>query len=309
MAKRTNREGVLKDNYGGNNWREILVDLKPDKATGKTIRRLRLIGDPIEYWEAQPRKRKDDGTKDTYACAFPDADINRSFTRICEDDPTKDEWTKMGYTKIKRFAINCIDRDDGKVKVLAKGSSIFKVFYKNEEENVSENKRIEAEGLDDELSWTQIGGYEAPDVKITASANKEAIGGVEYNVFIGNKAKAITDEEIEKLRAIGQPSPSELKALMEANPGVPDWAFFGYDLEELYKPTPPRSSAPVEQPTPVAELNVSGVDDETEEDEDFAPKPPKATEENDEDFSVEETPADEEDKPAKDSKKKKNVEW
>jgi hypothetical protein len=114
MAKRTSGQKILEDSAGGGgiNWKELLVDLKPDKQTGKTTKKLRLIGFPIEFREATAYKRSEDG-KSRVAVPFPDAHLNKGFTRVCDDDLENDIWVQMGYVTTKRYAINVLDRDDG----------------------------------------------------------------------------------------------------------------------------------------------------------------------------------------------------
>jgi hypothetical protein len=269
MAKRITGQQMLDDmsSGGGINFREILIDLKPDKSTGKTQKKLRLIGLPIEYWEATARKRSEEDPKKTVQVAFPDAQLNKSYSRICDDDPEKDIWTQMGYVKSKRYAINCIDRDDGKVKILAKGKMIFREFYKAERSNIEENIELAENG--EPLLWTMVGGEESPDVKIISIANEKALGGVEYEVHINPRLNKLTTEEIEKLRNVGCPNAEQLKEIRAANPDLdemPDWFFYGYNLEEIFKPSVLRTDPAIvtEAPTPVQELDIA-VDEEDKE--------------------------------------------
>ena len=270
MAKYQTGDQALESMSGGSggiNFREVLVDLKPDPQMGKTIKKLRLIGLPIEYYEAQARKRSIDDPSKTVACPFPDSELNKSFTRICNDDPEKDIWTQMGYIKIKRYAINCIDRDNNKVKILARGKSIFKEFYRSEKDNQEEN--VELIANNEEPLWTLVGGEEAPDVKIIATYNEKSLGNVEYDVRFSPKVNKLTSEELAKLRQIGEPTPEELAQIRKENPsleGCPDWFFWGFNLEQIFKPTtlktgteyiPEKSTAPEEM-----EINLSKTDEE-----------------------------------------------
>lgn len=286
MAKRTSGAQIIDKTQDGDriNYKEIMVSLKPEAASGKTIKKLRLIGYPIEYREATPYKR--DADKNRVPCAFPDAAVNKSFTRICDDDLDKDIWNQMGYVTTKRFAINVIDREDGKVKILAKGISIFKQFAEAEQSNAEENIQQIEDG--DELLWTQSGGAYAADVKITAQTNPKALGGVDYTVFFVNKANYITEEEIEKLRAVGCPTPAEMEALKAAYPDDPEWFFYGHKLENIFKPSVLRTPAAESgATTPTEEMSIP-VDDDDEDDTEAveeveevapsteAPKAPKA---------------------------------
>lgn len=281
MAKRLTGGQILENMSGGSgiNYREIMVDLKPDPVQGKTTRRLRLIGLPIEYWEVSPRK-KEEGTDKTYQCPFPDAELNRAFTRICNDNLEDDPWIKMGYIKTKRYAINCIDRDEGKVKILAKGKSIFGEFYKTEKANAEEN--IELAANEESLLWTSIGGEEAPDTKIIANYNEKALGKVVYEVRYSPKVNKLTSEEIEQLKAVGQPSAEQLKQMRTENPALkdcPDWFFYGYDLEKIFKPSVLRTANETTvATTPVEEMEIKVSEDETPETTKTAKKSPKKQE-------------------------------
>jgi hypothetical protein len=289
MARRVTGEKILEDmsSGGGINYREVMVSLGIDKQTRKTVtKKLRLIGLPIEFWEASAKKRSPDDPKKFIPFDFPDKDVNKSYARICDDDPENDYWTQNGYAKTKKYAINCIDRDDGKIKILAKGKSIFREFYKAENSNKEDNIEMKESG--DPLLWEMIGGEEAPDVKILAVPNDERWGGAEYEVHINPRVNKITSEEIEKLRAIGAPTDAELKDIRKQNPDLaecPDWFFYGYDLEKIFKPTPPKISSaarPAEDDTLPEEMDIP-VDEaeEIEEDKetstpDPAPAPGKA---------------------------------
>ena len=288
MAKRQTGNQVL-ENMSGNsskgvNFREDFVDLKVSPQVSKVTRNLRLIGVPIEYFEAQPRKRSTEDPSKSVKCDFPDANLNKSFTRICDDDPSKDIWTQMGYQKTKRYAINCIciEKVDGvetrTVKILARGKSIFGEFYKTEKNNVEENVDLVADG--EAPLWTQVGGADAPNVKIIAEFNDKALGNVEYSVRFSGKTSSITDEDIAMLRAIGEPTPEQLAQIRKENPDLadyPDWSFYGYDLEKIFKPTPLKTGVEVavEAPTAPEEMVINTSDDDDEEVEEPKAKPVK----------------------------------
>ena len=272
MARRVTGGQVLQNmNTGtGFNYKENMVNLKPDPQTGVTKKELRLVGLPIEFREAQPRKRAADDKTKTVQCDFPDATSNKSFTRICHDDPSQDIWTQLGYITTRRYAINCIDRKTGKVMILSKGSSIFGEFYKSEKANKDENIELAEQG--EPLMWTQIGGEEAPNTKIIATYNENALGKVVYEVRYTPRVNKLTSEEIEMLRTIGCPTPEQLKQIRDENPDLadaPDWFFYGFDLEKVFKPSVLRTGteAPAEViSTPVAEMTLNIDDDEDEDD-------------------------------------------
>ena len=65
--------------------KDILVDLSV-KNNPKVVRKLRLIGDPMEFTEMQDKVRIPN-SKETKRVPFPDAAKNASPTRIGHDDP------------------------------------------------------------------------------------------------------------------------------------------------------------------------------------------------------------------------------
>lgn len=280
----------LKSGGGNIDWKEAFVNLKVDKNTGETSVQGRIIGYPLEYYEAQPRMRDENDPKVTKQVPFPDAHLNKSFTRICEDDLENDPWMKMGYIKTRRFAVNMIIRqfdEDGvvdeeapvTVKILNKGSSIFGEFYKLEEKNREYNEKNAAlisKGKK-KAQWMEIGGEIAPDVVITAKANSKALGGVEYEVFFDPDPLPLDEKEIEALRAVGCPTDEELEEIRASNPELedcPDWYFYGYDLEKIFKPTPPKTE---DESTPASELDMDAAD-EDDDDEVEEVETPKSTE-------------------------------
>jgi len=242
-------------NSGGNFAKAEFVNLKPDAATGETVRHLRIIGCPIRFRQFTDKKRKEGEKGVTVRVPFPDAALNTNFTRIgTENDPAYGEcpWTKMGYIGSWRYAVNVLERQkDGSnvVKILEKGGSIFNKFMEME----TNNRELNAENPDDEPLCVMLGGAIAHDVKIKAKANPQALGGVEYVVAVNPRKSQITDEEIELLRAIGTPTDEEIaaeKALYEQDrkedPQLPeweDWYLYGYKLGQIFKPTPVKTEA------------------------------------------------------------------
>ncbi len=286
MARRVSSSNEILDRPSGNrtNWKDVYVDLKPtdfNPKSGKTekVKRLRLIGLPIIYVEHNNRKQGLDANdpKKWVQTPFPDGDVNRSFTRICtEDDPDYGAcpWCKLGFQPRTVYAINCIDRDDQKVKILQKGSTIFKEFAKVEKSNAELNEEAlkEEPDLDAEsLLWTYAGGPGAQDFRLKAESDEKALGGVAYSVNVvplrpgTSVAPPLTEEEVEKLRAAGELSEEDTAKLLESNPELkskPEWFYrLGFPLEKMHAPTRLRTE---EASTTTEQLDMSpqGDDDE-----------------------------------------------
>ena len=239
---------------------DILVSLSV-KDTPKVVRRLKLIGDPISFKEFTdkvyvPNPQNDPALKGkTMRVPFPDADVNKSFTRIGHDDDSECPWAKMGYIFTYQFAQNCLERqEDGswEVKVLKKGKSIFKAIAKEQE-----FRRQNAED-DDDGSSAHFGTRTSPCVRIIAEATgKEGPQSVEYTVSFDPKLTTITDDMIELLRKAGEPSAEDL-AKERANyekdrkndPSLPEWEDFfayGYNLAQIFKFTAPKNLTQTEK--------------------------------------------------------------
>lgn len=231
------------------------VNLKPDPATGETVRYLRIIGCPIRFRQFTDKKRKEGEKGVTYKVPFPDAHLNSNFTRIgTEGDPAYGEcpWTKLGYVGSWRYAVNVLERQkDGTsvVKILEKGGMIFNKLMEYE----TNNRELNIENPDDEPACVMLGGSVAHDVKIKAKSNPQALGGVEYVVSVNPKPSKVTDEEIELLKSVGAPKDEEIaneRARYELDrkddPQLPeweDWYLFGYNISNIFKPTPLKTEA------------------------------------------------------------------
>lgn len=231
------------------------VNLKPDPATGETVRHLRIVGCPIRFRQFTDKKRKEGEKGVTYKSPFPDAHLNKNFTRIgTEGDPAYGEcpWTKLGYVGSWRYAVNVLERQkDGTsvVKILEKGAMIFNKFMEYE----TNNRELNTDNPDDEPLCVMLGGSVAHDVKIKAKANPQTLGGVDYIVSINPKPSKLTDEEIELLKSVGVPKDDEIaneRAHYETDrkndPQLPeweDWYLFGYNISNIFKPTPLKTDA------------------------------------------------------------------
>jgi len=261
MATRVTGQEVLAETFTGrqNFAKARYLNLKPDEKTKVLIKRVRLIGFPIVFYQCtdyQYDKTPGAEKGKKVRVPFPDINSNKNFTRIMrekivvkdgkrivtfDDDP----WYQMGYIPQKRYAINCIDRDDGEVYILTKGQTLFGEFAKEESKNIDANAEIieeaKKEGIavdPSQLKWTIAGGEIAPDFKIKVTPDDR--WQVRYEVFPTPKAKPLTDEEIEKLRSVGCPTDEEIAKIREEDPslkGMPDWFLYGYPLDKIFRPT------------------------------------------------------------------------
>lgn len=255
--------------------KDILVDLSV-RNTPKVVRKLRLIGWPLEFIEYSDKKRV---SKDkTEQVAFPDAARNKKITRIGHEDPSQCPWKAMGYIGTRKYAQRVLEeQEDGSwaPKILCKGSSVFKEFAVWELGRSEEN--------DDTIS-TFLGGKSAPAVKIHAVFDPKKLGQVDYTVTVGPKDMVLTEEMINQLRAVYEPKPEELEKMRaeyeaerEEDPNMPeweDWWVYSYDIDKIFRHTPIVEET--EEESSVSESTPMVADEDTEaelvtlEDDDFA---------------------------------------
>jgi hypothetical protein len=274
------------------------VDLKPDVATGETVRYLRIIGCPIQFRQFTDKKpdwdRRNAGEKGaTKKVAFPDAHLNSKYTRIgTEGDASYGEcpWQKLGYIGSWRYAVNVLERQaDGTsvVKILEKGAMIFNKLMEYE----TTNRETNDENPNDEPQCVMLGGAVAHDIKIKAKANpNNAMGGVDYVISVNPKKTQVTDEEIAMLKALGCPTDEEIaneRATYEKDrkedtqlPEWDDWYLYGYNIANIFKPTPIKTGDGSATAAPAAKAESTHSDelviDEAPEPVAAAPKAAKA---------------------------------
>ena len=229
---------------------EILVNLSV-KEQKKVVRKLKLVGDPYAFTEYIDKKYVPNPTNDpglkgkTVRVPFPDADLNKSFNRIGNDDnPEMCPWAKLGYISTTQYAQNCFEKqDDGTwvVKILKKGKSIFKAIAKEQVD------RYNNEDLDED-DPKHFGTRVSPCVRITAEATGlEGPKSVEYSVSFDPKSTTITDDMVELLRKAGEPEAKDLadertgyNKASKNDPYMPEWEDFytyGYPLHKIFKPS------------------------------------------------------------------------
>jgi len=245
--------------------KDILVDLKVTQDNPKVVRKLRLIGTAMQFMEYTAKKRipKEEqvGSKYFEEVPFPDAEENKNYSRIGHDDPSKCPWRKMGYIATKKFAIRVLEeQEDGTwvPKILCKGPSVFTEFFNWEQGRAEENEENGSK-----LS-SALGGEKAPVVRITATYVPGKLGNVEYKVHVASKDMVITEEIVNALRAVREPSADELNQLrkeyaeeLELEPTLPewhDWYEYSHDLRKIFQYTPPKTE------------NSTNASDEEEED-------------------------------------------
>jgi len=308
MSIRTVTPKSVQERTNSNNNRtslkDSLLDLKVGKGETKEVT-IRLVGFPIDFVEYNnlqelPDPNKDGKTTPT-AVPFPDAELNKSLTRVGLKNKDECPWYALGYRPNPQYAQNCLLRlPDGTSvpKILKKGSSIFKEITKAELANHRENVKEKYDDSDKLITF--MGGRYAHEIEIIAKYNDKKIGKVEYEVNIKNKKTRLTDEEIEMFRKINEPKPEELEEkrseyLAEkaedaklrkdaeynlADTPFPDWEDFytyGYPLSRIYKFAPIRTT---EESTKSHEMTITANADEDEDSEStvapVASKPAKA---------------------------------
>jgi hypothetical protein len=275
---------------GGNNypkWSDMMVNLSV-KEQKKVVRKLKLIGEPYEFTEYVDKQYVPNPTNDpalkgkTVRVPFPDSDVKKSFTRIGnDDDPENCPWKKLGYISTTQYAQNCFEKqDDGSwaVKILKKGKSIFRDIAKEQID------RLSNEDLDED-DPKHFGTRNSPCVRITAEATGyEGPKSVEYKVGFDPKSTYITDEMLEQLRKVGEPSAEDLKKERDlynrdrkSDPSMPEWEdfyFYGYPLHKIFKHTPIAGAE-----TETAKATPKHVEDEEEMEPDvkgYTVSPPKS---------------------------------
>jgi hypothetical protein len=242
-------------------YKSDVVHLRPG-PTGASVSKLRLLGLPLGFREHSNKMRDPSDPKKSVTVRFLDADLNRSFARVCTENPTSCPWCKLGYLSSQRFSMNVLDRADGRIKILTKGRAVYAKFAEQERANKQINAEALVEDGQAELLWTSVGGEVAPDVRITSRADITQLGGVSHTITFAPKCNTITPEEIAALGAINTPTAEEIAARLALDPkmkSLPEWFLYGYRLDDIHKPTVLRIptspsalnlSAPGAQPSP-----------------------------------------------------------
>jgi len=140
--------------------------------------RVRLLGKPFQFWQH-----------------FEPAAV------ICEGSAESCPICKTGNLPKLRYAVNCIDRADGKIKILTGGSQIFDVFKEYSTEVGDPGKK---EGPDFSIKVEVPGGNKRQTKYKTSTLDKNTITEDEKKLIDGGSGlhkleeilKAKTAEEI-----------------------------------------------------------------------------------------------------------------
>lgn len=261
--------------------KDIIVNLSV-REVPKVTRKLRLIGTACEYAEIQPYtavwsldKKTGKKKRDWVKTPFPDAALNAAPTRIGHDEEDKCPWRAAGFRVNRRFVQRCLEeQEDGTWvhKILVKGPLVFDKFTDWEE-----GQREELADNPDQPISTFLGGRSAPAVKVVAKFDDTKMGDVDYTVHVGPKDMVLTEEHINLLRAVHEPTADELNAFRaeynmarDEDPDMPEFEDFfeyGHDVRKIFKYTPPKNQAPDEEEE----------QDETEEEEESSETTPDSS--------------------------------
>lgn len=274
---------------------EILVNLSV-KDSPRVERKLKLVGDPVVFLEYQDKVYVPGQKGKTMKVPFPDADINKSMTRIGHDDPDQCPWKKQGYISTLVFAQNCLEQqEDGTwvPKILKKGKSIFQELAKWQNGRLKDMEDLDEDERENFIF--HLGTRVSYPVRITAIATGQpAPKSVNYEVTVSSvKPLKVTDEMVEALRKAGEPKPEDLEAerkLYEADakhdssmPAWEDFFAYGYDLSKIFKHTPIRTPNYEEAAEPVSSgftvkppVSKPDVEEEDEDDDVYVAPQPKA---------------------------------
>ena len=278
MLKRMSTNALLNmksPSAGGNSFPklgEILVNLST--KDGEVERKLKLVGDPIAFLEYTDKVYVPGQKGKTQRVPFPDADLNKGFTRIGHEDPTKCPWKAAGYIPSMKFVQNVLEQQaDGTwvPKVLKAGKSIFLEFAKWQSGRVKELADLDEDEVEGFI--THLGTRRSMMVRVIATpTGKEPPQSVEYTVTVSSREVKVTDQMVESLKAAGEPKPEVLEQERDLyntdraeDPTMPAWEDFftyGYDLKKIFK------FQPIKVDAATAELK--------DELETYVVKPPKA---------------------------------
>jgi len=236
---------AVKKSFTKTNFADMMVNLSV-KDKSSVTRRIRLIGVPCPIIEYTDKKYHPTERGKTVRVPFPDAHLNRSFTRTGNSDPSQCAWAQMGYIPSIQYVQNVLERtEDGEwiCKILKKGKSIFSEFKKWEDGRKDEDL--------DEGDAIYSGVRNSHTFRVQAIATgKEPPQSVEYKVTAESKPCILTEEMIESLRKAGEPSIEDLDKIREYYledsksydmPAWEDYFAYGYPLDKIFKYQPPRT--------------------------------------------------------------------
>lgn len=248
---------------GGGSLKDAYVSLKPDSNTGSVHVTLRLIGLPFGFVNYQAFTWENDKK---VAKPFPDEGISKKkFNRLGPAPGMvkhfgEDIWKEMGFVGSMRWVQNVIVMEDDvpKVMLLEKGKSVYDHFAKIEKLNRQKNQDKKTEKY---VTW--LGGPKSHLVDVVAEFNPKMPNNPDITVNVDNEFVEITDEEIEALRKVGEPTEQDLEQIYKFNPAFentdkyPTWIWFGYPVWRIYKPDRLRTAEGEAETTPVSEVTLS----------------------------------------------------
>ena len=261
-----------KKTYQKTNFADIMVNLSV-KDKKSVTRRIRLVGVPSPITEYTDRKYTDQKGK-FVRVPFPDAEKNKSFTRVGHEDPNQCFWAKQGYVPSYQWVQNVLERtEDGEwvAKILKKGRSIFSEFVK------WEKGRQEEELDEDDAIYSGVINSHCFRIVATATDMAPPLS-VEYRVSADSKPTILTDEMIDLLIKAGKPNQEEMdqiKTQYEKDrkrhknmPPFEDYFAYGFPLDRIFRYNPPAD---------LVELEDHLSDKLQYEDEDAVPDIPVVT--------------------------------
>jgi hypothetical protein len=282
-----------KGNYSNDRkaWWDYAV--KVDLANGKGSVTMRLIGQPVCFMEysdyAYTGERDDKGRAITAKKAFPDAATNKMIQRYGPSPENPDyancPWNKLRYKGTRRFAQNVfvlVDRENNiwEPRVLKQGAPVFNAF-----DNWWDTRRQETNDFtEDDGIPTSLSSRKSFAVVMKAEQDGNDFLTRKYTVAFTSKQIEITDEMIEKLRALGEPTPEKIAEMRKGYnefrkryPSVAEWQdyfAYGFDLEETFKPQQIKSENAETTHTVTAKRSYDNIEESEDDFEIPAPKKP-----------------------------------
>jgi hypothetical protein len=267
--------------------------VKVDLSNGKGSVTMRLVGQPVCFMEysdyAYTGERDDKGRAITAKKAFPDAVTNKMIQRY-GPSPENPEyancpWNKLRYKGTRRYAQNVfvlVDRENNvwEPRILKQGAPVFNAF-----DNWWDTRRQETNDFtEDDGIPTSLSSRKSFAVVMKAEQEGNDFLTRKYTVAFTSKQIEITDEMIEKLRALGEPTPEKIAEMRKGYnefrkryPSVAEWQdyfAFGFDLEETFKPQQIKSENAETTQTVTAKRSYDNIEESEDDFEIPAPKKP-----------------------------------
>jgi hypothetical protein len=156
------------------------------------------------------------------------------------DDPA---W-QAGFYPRKTYAIHIIDRADGKLKILEKGTSVFNAFATYKKVNDINPAGKEAPDFSIEVKWPDGNKFQAK-YTVTALAKLQTLTDEEIEMFKSGKAplpEIYKSTPIEKIQELWEALPEEKRVPPKKDEAAP-----------AAKPAPAKKpAAPIEEDMPEA---------------------------------------------------------